>query len=328
MTVSRSSLSERRPAPHVRIFCRSTAVFRRRGSPASPLEDGQAILWTPDGSPDGVLQSLGTLGGSRSAGLSINEAGEIVGWSKLAGDAESRPFLWNGAAMDSLPLLGGTQGEARWINNVGQVVGTSTTATDGLQQFAVLWEDDTVTQLPPIIAGQNHLVGFIHDNGDIAGSVRTPGPMGGFVRRAAIWRDGGLFLTLGTLADGSEAEPFATSWASGINASGVVVGMSVNAASALVPFVYRDGDMVQLDDLMPEPWIADFVGDGAINDAGQIVVSGFMPGQGSRALLLTPIQAPSSVPGDPVSSDDTVVPTVTPLRRCLSGETLFATGFP
>jgi hypothetical protein len=64
--------------------------------------------------------------------------------------------------------------------------------------------------------------------------------------------------------------------------------MSVNAQRALVPFVYRNDEMVQLDDLMAGPWVAYFVGAGAINDAGQIVVSAFVPGGGTHALLLTP----------------------------------------
>ncbi|MCA9727437.1 MAG: hypothetical protein KC729_07125 [Candidatus Eisenbacteria bacterium] len=253
------------------------------GKSGTTNESGQAILWHSGG----PLESLGTLGGNRSAALSINELSQIVGWSQLSGNTESRPFLYD-AQMTALPLLGGTQGQAEWINDAGQVVGTSTTDDDGLQQFAVLWENDGVTRLPPVFPGQNNLASYIHDNGDIAGSVRIPGPSG-FVRRAAIWRDGEVYLTLGTLADGSPQEPFATSWASGVNASGDVVGMSVDAQGSLVPFLYQNGEMQRLQDLVPTPWVLTFLGSGAINDAGQIAVSGFQPGQsGSRALLLTP----------------------------------------
>ena len=262
------------------------------GKSGTVHENGEALLRRTNGS----VRRLGTLGGSRSAAKSINNSSQVVGWSKLAGDAESRPFIWEDGVMDSLPLLGGGQGQADWINDADQIVGGSTTDTNGLQQFAVIWEGGTVTRLPPIHPSLSNIAHYIHDNGDIAGSVRFPSG-GSFDTRAAIWREGQVYLQLGTLADGTPVEPFASSWASGVNASGVVVGMSVNPQSALVPFVYRNGEMVQLDDLMPDPWIADFVGAGAINDAGQITVSALLPGGGSHALLLTPV-SPTAVADD------------------------------
>jgi uncharacterized membrane protein len=266
------------------------------GKSGTVHENGEALLRRTNGS----VRRLGTLGGSRSAAMSINNSSLVVGWSKLPGDAESRPFIWENGVMDSLPLLGGGQGQAEWINDVGQIVGGSTTDTDGLTQFAVIWEEATVTRLPPIYPkrpGLNNVAYYIHDNGDIAGFIRIPEAPPDFTTRGAIWRDGQVHLQLGTLADGTPVEPFASSWASGVNASDVVVGMSVNAQSALVPFVYRNGEMVQLDDLMPDPWVANFVGAGAINDAGQIVVSALVPGGGSHALLLTPV-SPTAVADD------------------------------
>ena len=61
-----------------------------------------------------------------------------------------------------------------------------------------------------------------------------------------------------------------------------------------------DGEMVQLDDLMPEPWVALDVFAGPINDAGQIAVAARIPGvNGIRALLLTPIDScPADIDGD------------------------------
>jgi len=254
------------------------------GKSGTVHENGEALLRRTNGS----VQQLGTLGGSRSAARSINSSSQVVGWSKLQGDLESRPFLWEDGVMTPLALLGGTQGQAEWINDAGQIVGGSTTDGGGLTQFAVLWENGIPTRLPPLHPTLNNIASYIHDNGDIAGSITSQTPTG-LATRGAIWRDGQILLQLGTLADGTPVEPEASSWASGVNASGVVVGMSVNAQSALVPFVYRNGEMVQLDTLMPDPWIATWVGAGAINDAGQIAVTGLLPGQGSRALLLTPL---------------------------------------
>ncbi|MBL7008832.1 MAG: hypothetical protein ISR76_07520 [Planctomycetes bacterium] len=246
-------------------------------------DKGQALLRRVNGS----VQRLGTLGGSRSYARAINDLGQVVGSSDLAGDFESRPFLWENGAMIALPLLGGTQGAASWINDSGQIVGGSTTDTGGLQQFAVIWEGGTVTQLPPIYPGLGNIANSIHDDGTIAGTIRLPEGLS-FRSRAAIWK-GGLVFDLGTLADGTPVEPFASSWASGVNSAGMVVGMSVNPQSQLVPFLHWRGDMVQLDHLMEDPWIGVFLGAGAINDAGQIAVSGMLPGGSSRALLLNPV---------------------------------------
>ena len=76
--------------------------------------------------------------------------------------------------------------------------------------------------------------------------------------------------------------------------------MSSNVESSDVPFVWRDGEMVQLDDLIQEPWVATYIGFGAINDAGQIAVSAIIDGDPSgnkHALLLTPIE-PTAVTGN------------------------------
>jgi len=254
---------------------------------------GSAILRRTNGS----VRRLGTLGGSRSAGRAINNSSQVVGWSHLEGDAESRAFLCEDGVMEALPVLGGTQAQAGWINDAGQIVGSSTNDTDGLQQFAVIWEEGTVTRLPPVYPGHANIANYIHSDGSIAGSVRIPGPGGGFINRAAIWRDCEVDLVLGTLADGTPGEPFSLSTATGVNSSGVVIGESVDSAGHRAAFVYRNGVMFRLDDLMPDPWVASHVGNGAINDAGQIAVTAIGPDSFSYALLLTPV-SPTAVADD------------------------------
>jgi len=284
------------------------------GKSGTTSEIGEAILWMDDATPDGLTIGLGTLGGTRAGAQSINAFDQVVGWSELEGDAESRPFFWDDGTMVPLALLGGTQGKAEWINASGEIVGGSTTDTDGLQQFGVYWADAEAepVRLPPILAGRNNLTYYINDDGEIAGATRRPRDGGGSMVQAAIWDGTELVAELGTLADGTGAEPFATSWASSINASGVVVGMSVNPESNLVPFIYRDGEMTQLSTLLPDGYQLSFVGSGALNDAGQIVASGFMPGQtGTRALLLTPVTTVDVADGTDATVASGIAPAVT-----------------
>src|SRR6185503_13442543 len=54
-----------------------------------------------------TLTDLGTLGGSSSQAVAINEAGQIIGQSYLAGDAEQHAFVWQGGVMTDLGTLGG-----------------------------------------------------------------------------------------------------------------------------------------------------------------------------------------------------------------------------
>jgi probable HAF family extracellular repeat protein len=68
---------------------------------------------------------LGTLGGSSSWPSAINDKGQVVGSSNLAGDQNNHAFLYKDGKMTDLGTLGGTSSEAKGINESGQVVGWS-----------------------------------------------------------------------------------------------------------------------------------------------------------------------------------------------------------
>jgi subtilisin family serine protease/uncharacterized membrane protein len=238
---------------------------------------------------DGDTANIIDLGSNSRFARSLNAFEEVVGHLSTPGVSGTKAFLWASDTVDILPDLGGQQSQAKWINSSGQIVGSSKSAenpVDG-RLFPVLWDHGRVRRLPPF-DGFAHFPEYIHDNGDIAGWSQLRRPNGSLTSRAAVWHQGQRML-LGTLADGTPSEGFGTSVGYGINADGVVVGMSANALQEVVPFVWLGGEMLQLDDLMPEPWEALGIGTGAINDAGQIVIRGWRPGDDmARALLLTP----------------------------------------
>ena len=70
---------------------------------------------------------LGTVGGARSSGMSINNSGVVVGWSEGAAGSWSRAFRARpGFSIEDLGTLGGINAGAEAINDPGVVVGWST----------------------------------------------------------------------------------------------------------------------------------------------------------------------------------------------------------
>jgi probable HAF family extracellular repeat protein len=96
-----------------------------------------------------------------------------------------------------------------------------------------------------------------------------------------LWDATNGMQDLGTL---SRAKPSA---AFGINNSGQVVGFSYTASGQAHAFLWQNGTMSDLNDLIPPGSGWDLGAAYAINNAGQIVGVGVHNGQG-RAFLLTP----------------------------------------
>ena len=91
--------------------------------------EARAFIWQEGG---GLLE-LGTLGGSDSCAMVINQRGQVAGHSftnllpnPVTGVPTDDPFLWEDGKMTDLGTLGGTQGHANGLNDRGQVCGTRT----------------------------------------------------------------------------------------------------------------------------------------------------------------------------------------------------------
>jgi probable HAF family extracellular repeat protein len=89
------------------------------------LSDFHACLWTSTVTST-VIRDIGTLGGNRSVGRSINESGQVAGESEIGHRDVTRAFRFTeDHGMISLGTLGGVNSSAYGINNSGQVVGES-----------------------------------------------------------------------------------------------------------------------------------------------------------------------------------------------------------
>jgi probable HAF family extracellular repeat protein len=151
-----------------------------------------AFLWEK-----GTMRDLGSLGGTISvvgslvggAGGSINNRGQVVGTSNLAGDLIHHPFLWEKGALTDLGTFGGNNGEAFWINDAGEVVGRAD--VPGSQaHHAFLWRHGVMKDLGTLDGQSCSTALDINARGQIIIDTGVCGVGGG---PGALWENGTLY---------------------------------------------------------------------------------------------------------------------------------------
>jgi len=130
-----------------------------------------------------TMIDLGTLGGTAAGAGGINNSGQVVGDSRLTGDASSHAFLWqNGSRMRDLGTLGGSDSYAIGINDSGQVVGFSL-LTGNSHEHAFLWQNGAPMHDLGMLGGTDSGALGINDSGLVAGWASDATG----VRHAVVW---------------------------------------------------------------------------------------------------------------------------------------------
>jgi probable HAF family extracellular repeat protein len=214
--------------------------------------------------PDAVLQD--------TAGLGINNVGDIVGYSTLDRTGhigQIRPVRWGRAGVPDEIWTDRNVGGVAWdINDVGQVVGqygsgsgipTPTTGVPFGRAF--FWDVTNGRQDLGLAPLGNSIASAINESGQVVGTSEVFEPAhGGFIAHAFIWDAEQGIRAIGDLTGGD-------SFAHDINNQGQVVGYGNLPNGEWGAFVWdKLGGVRQLPTLTDGSAQA-----AAINDLGQIV---------------------------------------------------------
>jgi len=240
---------------------------------------------------NGVMRELPTLGGNHSFAAGVNNRGLVVGWaetpvhdptcSPLSTQVlQFRAVIWdpkdgsNGKikARELSPFGDDSTSAATAINDDGLVVGISGDCDQSVGRYsarhAVLWDKNgKVTEIPNLGGTTWHTPMDINTQGDVVGFSNPDEPgdeVGNFISRAFLWINGA------TKAEDLKALPgdfFSQAFA--INSQGQVVGVSFGGPNGARAFLYENGVLTNLNDLVDiAPDVLLSAQD--INDAGQI----------------------------------------------------------
>jgi probable HAF family extracellular repeat protein len=237
----------------------------------------------------GVKRDLGTLGGTDSCALFVNDRGQAAGHSFTNsivnpgtgfGVPTIHPFFWDGDEMRDLGALGsGTVATAAGINNRGQVAGISNLA-DNTTFHAFLWDDGKLIDFGSLGGDFVEVIG-LNEKGELVGKAQLPGSP----TRHAFLAKNGVMIDLGT----QEGSP--CSVAISINVESQIVGFSEDCAlNNEHAFLWENGHMIDLNAFVPSYSTLTLTQATFINDRGEIAAEGVLPNGDQRAVLLIPCE--------------------------------------
>jgi probable HAF family extracellular repeat protein len=228
---------------------------------------------------NGTMHDIGSLGGVNTYAEAINGSGTVVGYGQDA-FGNYRAFTYANGMIKDLGILTGQQTGAFAINNSGTIAGL----TFGAGGQAWVYSNNQVTYITK--TGYSFTPSAIDAAGDVVGSgVDQHQNIRGFIYSAST----GQVTVLGTLAGGSG---FQSSSAAAINDLGQVVGSTTGKSGGQEAFLYQNGTMYDLNNLIIPGNGVYLEGAVGINDNGQIIANGFDDNGATRAFLLTPLSVP------------------------------------
>lgn len=243
-------------------------------SQSQPWWGNKAVRWNVDGTMTVIMPITGDENGN-SYGNGINNLGHIAGQADV-NNGMWHAFVWSKeTGTIDLGTLGGSYSAANDVNDHGVAVGWSWTNIGTETAFVTV--DGVMQALPSFQGGEivGGMANAINNNGVIVGF--SNGEQYG-IQRAAMWDEKGDIHDLGTLGGHS-------SWANDINNAGVIVGEALLKDGTRHAFIFENGTMRDLNDLLPagSGWVLERAL--AISENGRIVGYGTHHGAGASFVL-------------------------------------------
>jgi probable HAF family extracellular repeat protein len=276
------AMQELGPLRATNSYATSINLFGHIAGFADQIEGVRAFVFQ-----DGLLRQFESLSDIDHYAFGINDSGWVVGHFSTADGDEA--FVFDGSAVSGLGGLGGSNSYAYAINGRGAIAGSALPA--GIQTLhAALWDGGQLFDLNQFVPGSGwelEEARAINDQGLLTG-------FGWFQGSQHAFRLNGRTLTdLGTLPGATASRGL------GLNNRGEVVGsVTIGAGTQTRAFLWSDGRMEDLNDLISGAAGWQLREARGINDAGQIVGWGSFRNE-ERAFLLLPSQ-----PRDPKAASD------------------------
>jgi probable HAF family extracellular repeat protein len=239
-------------------------------APTSQVDDGTLLYSEPDPSlaiaaADAkrkyFITDIGTLGGTQSFALGINDVGQVFGTSWITGDTTQHAFLYqNGTMADLGDLVITLAGGA--LNNSGQIAGGFT--LNGVVRPAIYDTETGIITIIPALGGTSPsgfrgVVRAINNRSKAVGFAYIDSQTThAFSHRDGVTRD------IGSLGG--------SSYAASINDSGTIVGASTDASNGFAhAFVFSAGQMRDIDPFGDPTFTKSLSVANDVNDAGAVV---------------------------------------------------------
>jgi probable HAF family extracellular repeat protein len=252
---------------------------------------------------DDKMTPLPTLGGTHGFATGSNNLGQIVGWAENTVEdptceepqqLQFRAVVWGPGdnqkrQLRPLPGTNDTVTSATALNDFGQVVGISGICDQAVGRFSaihsVLWDHGRPIEIGDFGGVAWNTPMAINQRGDVVGFANASEVDGGnFNPRAFLWIRGRPLRNLGAVPGD------VTSQATGINEWRQVVGQSCDAADNCRGFLWQNGEMTDLNDLVVGDYDDLITTANDIDDFGRITGQAFDADTGQFfAFVATPV---------------------------------------